>query len=52
MKQTELKHSEGSSDEFNLVVKFPKEYNSESYSGLVDFLNIELKSWQKTDGGN
>lgn len=34
-------------DNYKLVVEFPVEYNSEKYSNLVDFISLEIKSWQK-----
>ncbi len=34
-------------DNYKLIVKFPKEFNSEKYAGLVDFLDVEIKSRQK-----
>lgn len=34
-------------DNYKLKVSFPEIYNDVSYSNLVDFLNLEIKSWQK-----
>lgn len=42
-------HSTNNVHNYRLHVKFPEEYNDESYSGLVDFLNLEIKSWQKIE---
>lgn len=33
--------------EYKLKIDFPSEYNDESYSKLVDFIKIEVESWQK-----
>lgn len=42
-----LKHSESNLDNFKITVEFPSEYNDEIYANLVDYINIEAKSWQK-----
>lgn len=42
-----LKHSETNLDNFKITVEFPSEYNDEKYANLVDYINIEAKSWQK-----
>lgn len=34
-------------DNYKLKVEFPSEYNGEGYSDLVDYINIEINSWQK-----
>lgn len=41
-------HSEEIYDEYKLDVSFPSSYNDEKYSNLVDFIDIEIKSWQAT----
>ena len=33
-------------DNYRLEVEFPSKYNSEVYTDLVDFIDIEIKSWQ------
>ncbi len=43
----ELGHSISDLDEYKLIVEFPSEYNDESYANLVDYLEIEIRSWQK-----
>lgn len=43
----ELGYSSEGLDNYKLKVKFPNEYNDAIYSDLADYLNIELKSWQK-----
>jgi len=42
-----LANSEKQVDEYKLKITFPKEYNDVTYSNLVDYLNIEIDSWQK-----
>lgn len=41
-----MAHSEEVLDEYKLNITFPEQYNSESYSELVDFIDLEIKSWQ------
>lgn len=43
----ELKHNEKGIDSYKLEVIFPEDFNSEEYSDLVDFIDLEIKSWQK-----
>ena len=33
-------------DNYRLEVEFPSKFNSEVYTDLVDFIDIEIKSWQ------
>lgn len=33
--------------DYKLKVEFPNQYNDVSYSDLVDYINIEIQSWQK-----
>ncbi|MDD2504947.1 MAG: hypothetical protein PHF21_01590 [Bacilli bacterium] len=47
MPEEELNNSIKETNKYKLRLKFPEEFNSEAYSGLVDFINLELKSWQK-----
>ena len=35
-------------DDYKLEVIFPIEYNSDSYAGMIDYIDLEIKSWQKT----
>lgn len=46
-KQT-MSHNHKVQDEYKLEVIFPDEYNSEVYTDLVDYIDIEIKSWQTT----
>lgn len=34
-------------DNYKLKITFPEEYNDPAYSNLVDYINIEIESWQK-----
>jgi hypothetical protein len=34
-------------DNYKLRVEFPSEYNEIIYSNLVDYIDVEIKSWQK-----
>lgn len=34
-------------DDYKLEIYFPSEYNDVSYANLVDFISIEIQSWQK-----
>jgi hypothetical protein len=40
-------HSSERLDNYKLKVKFSNEYNDEVYSNLTDYINLEIKSWQK-----
>lgn len=46
----EMAKNEDTTNDYKLKVSFPKEYNTEEYANLVDFIDIEIKSWQKTEG--
>lgn len=43
----ELNHALEEVDNYKLKVTFPDEYDDVSYSNLVDYIDIEIKSWQK-----
>ena len=43
-----MKHSQSVQDNYKLEIIFPEEYNSEVYSELVDYIDIEINSWQTT----
>ena len=34
------------SHDYRLDIKFPDEYNSEDYANLVDYIDIDIRSWQ------
>jgi len=42
-----MRHSTSTLDNYRLEVEFPSEYDDPSYSGLIDYINVEIKSWQK-----
>ena len=37
------------SDSYRLDVVFPAEYNDEKYSELVDYIDLDIASWQKIE---
>lgn len=43
----ELSHEDESIDNYTLKITFDGLYNDESYSNLIDYINIEIKSYQK-----
>ena len=43
----ELSHLNNKEDKYKLVVHFDEIYNTEEYSGLVDYINLNIKSSQK-----
>lgn len=43
----ELNYKEAKENKYKLKVSFPSEYSDSIYSGLVDYIDIEIKSWQK-----
>ena len=44
----QMSYQEGTLDNYKLVVSFPSTYSDISYADLVDFLDLEINSWQKT----
>ena len=42
-----LNKSELEKENYKMKIIFPAEYNDISYSNLVDYINIEIESWQK-----
>jgi hypothetical protein len=42
-----MNHSSLELDNYKLKVEFTSGYDDEIYSNLVDYINIEIKSWQK-----
>ena len=44
----EMPYQENVQDDYSLKIDFPIEYNSYEYSSLIDYLNIEVISSQKT----
>ena len=43
----ELTHDQKSEDNYQLKVTFDDNYNTEEYANLIDYINIEIKSYQK-----
>ena len=43
----ELSHSTTKEDAFKIKVTFPKYYNSLEYTELVDYIDVDISSWQK-----
>lgn len=43
----ELSHDDEYTDDYTLNVTFDSNYSDEVYSNLVDYINIEIKSYQK-----
>lgn len=50
----EMDFNEGITEDYVIKVTFPfdDEYNSEEYSDLVDYIDLEIKSWQKVGDNN
>ena len=44
----EMNYDDEETDNYKLVVKFEEGYNDYRYSELVDFIDLEISSWQKT----
>lgn len=43
-----MEYTSAELDDYKLVVLFNEEYNDIAYSELVDYLSVDIKSWQKT----
>lgn len=43
----EMEHSLEKKDDYKLKINFPPEYNDEIYADLVDYIDMEIISWQK-----
>ena len=41
-----MSYSDKVSDSYRLDVTFPSEYNSEEFAELVDYIDIDIRSWQ------
>ena len=44
----ELEHNSTKTDDFKIKISFPDKYNSLEYTELVDYIDIDISSWQKT----
>ena len=40
-------YNEKINDNYRLNISFPQDYNDSSYSNITDYIDIEIKSWQK-----
>ena len=45
----EMAHRSTETEKFKIKVTFPSKYNSYDYTELVDFIDIDISSWQKMD---
>ena len=43
----ELSHSNAKTDDYKLKITFDDRYSDLSYADLIDYINIEIKSYQK-----
>lgn len=43
----QLNHTTTQSNDYKLIIDFPIEYNNTIYTNLMDFLDLEINSWQK-----
>ena len=43
----ELGHDSSETDNFKIKVSFPSKYNSYDYTELVDYIDLDISSWQK-----
>lgn len=43
-----LNHNIAKMDDYKLKMTFPAKYNDENYTELVDYIDIEINSWQVT----
>lgn len=45
----ELDHKSTKIEDFKIKVSFPKKYNSQEYTELVDYIDLDISSWQKIE---
>lgn len=45
---SELTHGTSGNDEYKLEVVFPSQYNNIAYAEIIDYINLDIQSWQKT----
>jgi len=45
----EMGHDSTKIEDFTIKVSFPKEYNTEEYTELVDYIDLDISSWQKIE---
>ena len=46
-----FENQKAQTDDYRLIITFPSEYNDVSYANLVDYISIEIESWQKIQEG-
>lgn len=44
-----MPYSSEALDDYKLIVSFPISYSDDVFSNLVDYIDLEIKSWQKID---
>lgn len=44
----QLEHDSTKIDDFKIKISFPEEHNNLEYTELVDYIDIDISSWQKT----
>lgn len=42
-----MEHNTTKTEDFKIKISFPKVYNSFEYTELVDFIDLDISSWQK-----
>ncbi len=45
----QMSHTTSKDDNYQLNISFPSVYNDSSYANLVDYIDIEIESWQKIE---
>ena len=45
-----MEYKLNATDNYKLVIEFPEKYNDDAYMDLVDYIDIEIKSWQAIGG--
>ena len=43
----ELGHGSTKTEDFKIMVSFPEKYNDYQYTELVDYIDVDISSWQK-----
>lgn len=45
----EMEFDQKKQDDYKIVVEFPSNYSEEEYTDLVDYIDLEINSWQKIE---
>ena len=45
----EMEHNSTKTEDFTIKVSFSKEYNTQEYTELVDYIDLDIASWQKIE---